>query len=179
MNKRFSLLVLIILALVGLAAGCGSSDRPRDLSLDDVRPCDLIDSSELTELRVKAEPSPIPVVEGADEDGSSCQYRPLYGGIVSVSVVTNHGIDRWTNGSMESSKAIDLARIQGYRTIRKASKADLPDDPRDMCTVYVDVAGGQSLRAITGPNGEAEPPTCDVARQFADAAVTTLMQQTA
>lgn len=178
MNRRFSLRVFVALGVVGLAAGCGSSDRPRDLSLDDVDPCNLISRSDLNALGVKAEPSPMTGVAGVNQEGASCFYNPKAGGTVSVSVVTNHGIDRWTNGSMESFKTIDLSRIQGYRTIR-VDDADIPHGPHGLCMLYVDVAGGQSLRAEAGPNDEDDPPSCDVARQYADAAMTTLAQQTA
>ncbi|QGK71716.1 DUF3558 domain-containing protein [Allosaccharopolyspora coralli] len=175
MNRRLSSLVLAVVAVAGLAAGCGSSDRPRDLSLDEVQPCDLISQSELNALQVTAQPSPVPAVSGADEKGSTCMYSPRYGGTVRVSVVTNHGIDRWTGGSM-SSKAKDLPRIQGYRTIL-VSPAEIPLGPRDLCRLYVDVAGGQSLRAIGGPGTENEPSACEKARQFAEVAVRSLAQQ--
>lgn len=177
MNRRFSLRVFMALAVVALAAGCGSSDRPRDLSLDDMDPCKLISRWDLNALGVKAVPSPMSAVPGVNQDGSSCFYNPKAGGTVSVSVVTNYGIDRWTGGSMGSSKATALPRIQGYRTIQKISEVSMPIGPHDMCTLYVDVAGGQSLRAEAGPNQEDDPPSCDIARQYADAAMTTLVQQ--
>lgn len=79
---------------------------------------------------------------------------------------------------MESFKAINLSRIQGYRTIR-VDNADIPHGPYGLCMLYVDVAGGQSLRVETGPNDEDEAPSCDIARRYADAAVTTLAEQTA
>lgn len=75
-----------------------------------------------------------------------------------------------------SATAVDLPRIQDYRTI-KARNFDVPSDPHDLCRLYVDVAGGQSLRAETGPNGEDDLPSCDVAHQHADAAMVTLVQQ--
>lgn len=79
MNRRFSLLALMA-AVVVLAAGCGSSDRPRDLSLDEVGPCDLISGSSLQALGVTVEPSWNPAGGGANEDGATCDYELEAGG---------------------------------------------------------------------------------------------------
>ncbi|GAB2744379.1 hypothetical protein GCM10027174_17610 [Salinifilum aidingensis] len=141
--------------------------------MDEVKPCDLISQSKLAELRVKSPPQPVSVVSGANEEGTSCYYSPTYGGTVSLGVVTNHGIDRWTGGSMESSRPVDLPRVEGYRAIR-LEYGDNTSGPHDMCTAYVDVAGGQSLKLRTGPNSQDEPPACETARQFAGAAIRTL-----
>ncbi|MHA6805393.1 DUF3558 family protein [Salinifilum ghardaiensis] len=173
MSGRGARLVSTVLVLAGLATACGSSDRPRELSLDEVKPCDLISQSKLTELQVKVAPIPVSIVEGADEEGTSCDYKPTYGGTVSLGVVTNHGIDRWTGGSMESSRPVDLPRVEGHRTIR-LEYGDSPSGPYERCTAYVDVASGQSLKVEVGEHAEDEPPTCETARQFAGAAIRTL-----
>ena len=89
--------------------------------------------------------------------------------------MTNNGIDHWTDASYDV-KVIERPRIQGYRTIQVQHTGE-SSGPHEMCTRYVDVADDQSLRAISGTNDPDDPPTCDVARQFADAAITSLANQ--
>lgn len=173
MSGRTVRFVSAMLVLLGVATACGSSDRPRELSLDNVQPCDLISQAELRDLQVKAPPQPVSVVEGAGEEGTSCQYSPLYGGTVSVAVVTNHGIDRWTDGSMESSRAVDLSRVKGYRVIR-IEYGESASEPHDSCTSYVDVASDQSLKVHVSENSTDDPPTCETARRFAGNAIRAL-----
>lgn len=45
----------VVLPVFGLTAGCGS-DRPQDVTLDEVKPCDLISRPDLRTLHVKASP---------------------------------------------------------------------------------------------------------------------------
>ncbi|MHA6800922.1 DUF3558 family protein [Bounagaea algeriensis] len=172
MSGRGAWLVAAVLVLTGLATACGSSDRPRELSLDDVDACNLVSRSDFAELGVNAEPLSIDVVEGANKEGTTCEYSPQ-SATVSVAAVTNQGIERWTNGSMESFTATDVPRIQGYRTVQ-VQVADVPSGPHDMCTLYVDAAENQSVKVAAGPNSEGDPPTCETARQFAGAAISTL-----
>ncbi|MGJ7908274.1 DUF3558 family protein [Actinopolyspora sp. H202] len=173
MSARLVRFITAILVLFALATACGSSDRPRELSLDDVRPCDLIPRTKLRDLQVKAPPQPVSVVEGSDEEGTSCQYSPKYGGTVTVAVVTNHGIDRWTNGSMASSRAVDLPRVRGYRVIR-LEYGESASGPHESCTTYVDVASGQSLKVHVSENSTDDPPTCETARRFTRSAIRSL-----
>ncbi len=65
------------LAGLGLLAACDSSDRPRELSMDDVKPCELISGYDLQRLQVKAAPEPLSSPGGLDEEGAACRYRPL------------------------------------------------------------------------------------------------------
>ena len=175
MTRRISSALLVALATAGMTAGCGSSDRPAELSLDDVKPCNLISRQTLDTLQVTTDPLPDPLVPGSGEEGSSCFYQPRYGGTVIVSVVTNQGIDHWTDSSGDT-KGIDRPRIQGYRTIRLTGPS-YESGSHAMCTLYVDVADGQSLRAEAGPNGDGDPPSCEISRQFAEAAVASLAKQ--
>lgn len=162
----------VVLAVLGLTVGCGS-DRPQDVALDDVKPCDLISSSNLSALQVAAQPQSLDGIAGADEEVISCSYRQRNGTPVYVGAVTNHGVDRWTNGSQESSMPTDLPRIQGYRTI-KVELRDFPSGPHDTCTLYVDVAGDQSLKVEVRGNSENDPPTCETAHRFAKSAMASL-----
>ncbi|SDP80595.1 Protein of unknown function [Actinopolyspora xinjiangensis] len=175
MTGRVVRFLAAVLVPLGVSTACGSSDRPRELSLEDVRPCDLISRAELRDLRVESPPRPVSVVEGSDEEGTSCRYSPVYGGTVSLAVVTNHGIDRWTNGSMASSRAVELPRVQGYRAIR-LEYGESESGPHDSCTSYVDVASDQSLKVHVSENSADDPPTCETARRFAGNAVRTLSE---
>lgn len=174
----------VALVTIVVIASCSSSDRPSDLSLSEIGDaCELISSSDYQQLRVPIEPESLDFVSGVDTDGTTCSYQVLSGdritpggNSVMVSTITNHGIDQWTDGSFESSKFQDVARVQRFRTIQVWNTPDRPA-PNDRCRLYVDVAGGESLRIMVGESDEEDPPTCDTARRFADAAVQTLIDR--
>lgn len=172
MSARVFWVGALVLGALGLTAGCGS-DRPQDLALDEVKPCDLISRSDLSVLKVEAEPQPVEVIPGANEEGTSCSYTQRSGTPVFLGAVTNYGIDRWTSGSQENSNATDLPRIHGYRTIKVGIKG-IPSGPHGSCTLYVDVASGQSLKVEVGDNLDKEPPTCETAQRFAKSAMASL-----
>ncbi|WP_083921664.1 DUF3558 family protein [Actinopolyspora halophila] len=164
-----------VVLLVGfvLVSACGS-DRPEALSMDEVKPCELISQSDLKRFQVRAQPQSRGSVSGVGTEGSSCYYNPLNTNSVRISAITNHGIDRWMNGSLEHSKFKELSRIQGFRAI-KVWQVPGGSGPDSNCKVYVDVAGGQSLRVQVDRSFEKkDPPTCDTARRYAEAAMKTL-----
>lgn len=164
-------------SLVGfvLVSGCGSSDRPEELSVDEVKPCELIPQSDHQRLRIAMEPQSLDTASGVDTEGSTCAYTTNTGNSVYVSTITNHGIDRWTSGEFEHSKFNELSRIQGFRAI-KVWQVPGGSGPDSKCKIYVDVAGGQSLRVQVGmTSDEEDPPTCDTARRYAEAAMGTLV----
>ena len=173
MNRRFSVLALVTIAVAGLASGCDTSDRPRELSLDNVQPCDLVSRADLLQVDVIASPQAVPAIPGVDEDGTSCYYSPRSSANLILAPVTNHGIDRWTSGSMESSKAVNQPRIRGYPAV-KVETEGFPAGPHDDCELYVDVASGQSLKVEASENEPRELPTCDIARQLAEDAIRSL-----
>lgn len=144
-------------------AGCGSSDRPRDLSLDDAQPRELVPTSTLSSIGIAAPPS-----EGVNGEGTSCYRTPRAD--ISIAAVTNQGVDRWADGSTESFTSAERRRVQGFRTVKVEESGD-PAGPRDQCPLYLDVAGGQSLKVDVGQNREGDSPTCEIARQLSDAAV--------
>ncbi|GAA2356179.1 hypothetical protein GCM10009854_37850 [Saccharopolyspora halophila] len=79
-----------------------SSERPRELPLDDVRPCELVLTSTLSSVGSTAPPHPLSPVEGVNAEGIRCCFTPRSGADTSAAAVTNQDIDRWTVGSMES-----------------------------------------------------------------------------
>lgn len=173
MTRRILPTFLVALAAAGMTAGCDTSERPAELSLDDVQACSLISRPRLVSLDVTTRPMPDPLVPGSGLEGSTCFYNTRHGATAIVSLVTNDGIDYWTDS--KSTKTVDLPPIQGYRTIQL--DPDHSSDPHDRCTLAVDVADGQSLRADTGPNDSDQPPSCEVSRQFAESAVASLALQ--
>ncbi|WP_347567475.1 DUF3558 family protein [Actinopolyspora sp. BKK1] len=165
---------VVLLAGFVLVSGCGS-DRPAELSVDEVKPCELIPQSAHQRLRIAVETQKLDSVEGIDTEGSTCAYRTNTGNSVYVSTITNHGIDRWMDPPFESSHSEEVSRIQGYRTVKVWHDSERPD-PNHQCRIYVDVAGGQSLRVQVGmTSDEEDPPTCDTARRFAETAMGTLI----
>ncbi|TCP50840.1 uncharacterized protein DUF3558 [Tamaricihabitans halophyticus] len=172
MIKRALWAGVTVLGVAALSAAC-DSDRPQDITLDDVQACDLIPQADLATLQVTAKPSSVDVVEGADMEGNTCIYSPANSNVVSVSVVTNHGVDRWTDGSQKNATSTDVHPVDGFRTIRVTYFESGPHDP---CTLYVDAANDQSLKISAGPNTDDEPRTCDLARQFGNAAMSALTQ---
>lgn len=164
----------LLMAGLGLVTACGSSDRPRELSMDDVKPCELVAPYDIHRLEIRAEPQPHDSVSGVGTEGRTCYYNPYNGSSVYVSTITNHGIDRWMDGTFEHSEFQEIPRIQGFRAI-EVWQGDEHPGPDDRCEIYVDVADGQSLRVEAETSFEDEdPPTCDTARQFAEVAMESL-----
>ncbi|WP_438388771.1 DUF3558 family protein [Actinopolyspora saharensis] len=165
---------VVLLAGFVLVSGCGS-DRPAELSVDEVKPCELIPQSDHQRLRIAVEPQSLDTVSGVGTEGRTCAYTTNTGNSVYVSTITNHGIDRWTSGEFEHSKFKELSRIQGFRAI-KVWQVPGGSGPDSKCKIYIDVAGGQSLRVQVGmTSDEEDPPTCDTARRFAETAMKTLV----
>lgn len=165
----------ILMVSLGLVAGCGSSGRPYELSLTGVQPCQLIPSPILRELHVTSNPSPVGIVSGSGLKGNTCMYVVRTGNRVWISTITNYGIEHWIDGPAESVRFTDVPKIQGFRTIKVWYTYDRPA-PNHTCGLYIDGADEQSLRvrvdATTDPD---DPPTCDRARRFAEAAMKALV----
>jgi hypothetical protein len=157
---------------IGMLAACGSSDRPSELSLDDVKACELVGRQDLVGLDVQAKPTPGSNLT-AGEEGSGCLYIPRTGGRIDVDAITNYGADRWMDSAPEHARAEEAPRVRGFRAV-KVWRAHDDTGPHGNCTLYVDAAGGQSLKVQVAENDEKDPPTCDTARRFADAAMKTL-----
>ncbi|WP_017977209.1 DUF3558 family protein [Actinopolyspora halophila] len=164
-------------SLVGLVLvlGCGSSDRPAELSVDEVKPCDLISRNSVQGVQIATESQKMNSVPGVDTEGNTCFYSARNGNTIYVSAITKHGIDRWGDPSFEHVRSEEVSRIQGYRTVKVWRDSERPG-PDSKCKVYVDVAGGQSLRVqVDRSFEENDPPTCDTARRYAEVAMKTLV----
>ncbi|ASU80608.1 DUF3558 domain-containing protein [Actinopolyspora erythraea] len=164
----------VLLAGLGLVSACGSSDRPRELSVSDVKPCELINKDSLQGMRITQETQKLDFVPGVEAEGSTCFYTTRVGNRIYVNTITNRGIDRWINSSDDDVRSEEVSRIQGFRSVRVWFDSERPD-PDHKCRVYVDVAGGQSLEVrVEQSYSDEDPPTCTTARRFAEAAMNTL-----
>ncbi|WP_092525277.1 DUF3558 family protein [Actinopolyspora saharensis] len=165
---------VVLLAGFVLVSGCGS-DRPAELSVDEVKPCELIPQSAHQQLQVRLAPQSVDSVPEVDTEGDTCYYSPHERSNVWVSAITNHGIDRWVDPPFDHAHSEEVSRIQGYRTMKVWLDSERPD-PNHQCRIYVDVASGQSLRVKVDESSEKEdPPTCTTARRYAELAMKTLI----
>src|SRR5699024_10942027 len=65
----------VLLVSLGVTVGCGSSDRPREIAVSDVQPCQLLSTPELRELPTISGPHLVEdLVDGGGLEGSTCQY---------------------------------------------------------------------------------------------------------
>lgn len=174
MSRRSVLSGVLLVTGLGLLTACGSSERPKDVSMDEAKPCELISGSDRSALEVTAKPTTAPNLT-AGEEGEGCVYLPRGGDRVDVDKVTNYGIDRWLDDPPSHAKSENVPGIEGFRTIKVWRDYD-ETGPHDGCTLYVDVASGQSLKVQVAENSENDPPTCDTAREFAAAAMKKLTQ---
>ncbi|PRW62792.1 DUF3558 family protein [Actinopolyspora mortivallis] len=164
----------VLLVGLGVTSACGSSDRPRELSVSDVKPCELINGDSVQGMRITQEVQKLGSAPGVDTEGNTCFYRLRNGNTLYVTIITNHGIGRWTNPPFDRARSEEVPRIQGFRTIKVWYETESPK-PDNKCRIYVDVADGQSLRVeVDRSYSDEDPPTCTTARGFAEAAMKTL-----
>lgn len=106
----------------------------------------------------------------------SCRVQPRGAPTIDMVEITNYGIDRWTEGDFANTTFEDVARIRGFRVVKVLMLSDKVGDPDSGCRLYVDVADEQSLKVrLTEPDRtESDPPLCDVAYQYLEAAMRTL-----
>lgn len=181
-------LAAVVAVGLGLVTACGSADRPEDLSLSDVKPCQMILRPRFQLLKVNGGPMLMDTVGGYGLEGSSCKYYVVYeqqtskpapprtSNSVKLSVVTNHGV-AWLIDDITDSdhlKYKKVSPVEGYRTVRMWFSGKAPGS-NDACELYIDVADEQMLRVnVPKSSGEVDPPTCETARQFAKEALKTL-----
>ncbi|PRW62793.1 DUF3558 family protein [Actinopolyspora mortivallis] len=164
----------VLLVGLGVASACGSSDRPRELSVSDVKPCELINGDSVQGMRIGQETQKLDFAPGIETEGSTCFYSLRVGNRIYVNTITNHGIDRWINPSDDDTRSEEVPRIQGFRAVKVWFDSERPD-PDHKCRIYVDVAAGQSLEVrVEQSYSDEDPPTCTTARGFAEAAMKTL-----
>lgn len=146
-----------------------ASTRPRAVKLDGVQPCSLLTAAQQKQFKTD------PPQPGTDKTNNApmCDFLTSSGGGgYQLDVVTNDGIDSWTNGSRPGNTK-QLAPVEGFPAI-----SHTVDGTPMLCWSVVDVADNQSLvvevTVISGSESEF-PEKCEAARQFADAAMKTLL----
>lgn len=179
-----------LLSLAGLMSGCTTTsvghpnpvsldttgiaetveERPREIKIDDVDPCSLIQRSDYADFYIDEAG-----VEHQDKtfDAAECAWDGTDVGYFAVLLVTNSGVEMWLDGSTAAQgRAADP--IVGFPVVTVLR----PED-ENSCFVAVDVADGQQLLAQVGIDKSkvsSMPPVCEFAHQFASSAMSTLVE---
>lgn len=184
--------LLAIAVLVGLASSCtsvssgdpraadststhASTDetteapptRPREITLDDVDPCTLLQQTEYQDYGLNKPGKPTTDSQGA----AACLWLAA-SGHMGVSLVTQEGVDSLSGrySQVESASAIDDF---------PAYAITLPGE-EETCFMAIDVAEGQYLKIQASVDSSALtdiPPICDYAHDFATSIMSTLVNQ--
>jgi hypothetical protein len=141
-----------------------SSNRPREVTLDDKDPCGLIPQADWPKLDIKGPGE-------RSEEPTLKSPQCYYSGAGDVTLVVTEGIEAWTEGNR--SLEIKVAEpIDGFPTITMANNAG-----GRACFAAVDVADGQYLltTATPNPNDPSKAEKCDLAYLLAESAMKTLV----
>ena len=184
MTRRRTLFLLlmvvvgVVVAAVVLVASRDTSDRPRELDMTAVPPCELISKADLRRLNTTHLGDRVDLNSEFGEEGPDCRFFARDGATIDLGVVTNHGVDRWTDGDGGRGRtAEDVARIERFRVIRVATRIEREIDPDEDCRIYVDVADDQSLKVFVHGVEPGSASACDVAHRAAEAAMRTLIDR--
>ncbi|GGM52002.1 hypothetical protein GCM10012275_23670 [Longimycelium tulufanense] len=150
------------------------SDRPREVKLDGKDPCSLLTDDQ--KKRFALDRPPQQSKDSTFRGASACTIRSEVEDIsASVTTITAMGIENFGPGQVNGD--VREVQVQGF----PAYEIHTPGTPTgyDFCTVNVDVADGQVLRAHYSESGAKQPlgkeEICKRAAQLADAAMTTLL----
>ncbi|WP_086819526.1 DUF3558 domain-containing protein [Allokutzneria sp. NRRL B-24872] len=193
MSHRRTTVLLTILIATSVTA-CGSSEdprptptsaaqsttrafppRPKDISLKDVDPCQLLTDQQLEQLtygRNRLPDKGSRLGEAQCSVGNDFGPMPRLGSLISL--VVSEDITAWLTperqSGLEGSQRISIA---GYPALEITGKAT-----KDDCQVVVDVADGQYLDILSAPNrgrGTSPEPYCVEAKRVAEMVMTTLL----
>lgn len=142
--------------------------RPKTINLKGVDPCTL-----LTEAQKPAFGLDRPPQAGklASLNAPNCSFsRTDRTYIVGLAVVTERGVDYYTDGSFDAAPA--ATRVGGFPAV--LAKPTSASDP--VCFMGVDVSDGQHLAITVNSGGDtAQPQLCELVPKVAEAAIATLM----
>jgi hypothetical protein len=143
-----------------------SSQRPRDINLEGKDACGLIPQADWPKFDIERPGKPS---EHPDFKSPQCYYSSDRAG--NVALVVTAGIEIWTEDTF-NAEIKDAAPIDGFPTITVASNVS-----RRTCLAIVDVADGQFLMTTVDPDPSDpnNPERCDLAYQFAESAMKTLV----
>lgn len=150
-------------------------DRPADLPVAGVDPCELFDSAALKRLEISRQPRP-----GSADGARTCtlsqqQSEPMYD--LLVAAVPDAGVEAWITGRKARPGAVTATpvTVAGFPAVLVQ-----PDGPAVECEVVVGVAQGQSVqvRFGTGYRGEIDQQqACELSERAAAAAVGALREK--
>ncbi|GGM68370.1 hypothetical protein GCM10012275_43570 [Longimycelium tulufanense] len=149
-------------------------DRPREVRLDGKDPCSLLTDDQ--KRRFALDRPPQKLEDSTFKGAPTCHIRSEAKDIsAAVATITGMGIENFGPGQVNGD--VRELKVQGF----PAYEIRTPGAPvgSDFCTVNVDVADGQVLRAHYSESGTKQPlgkdELCQRAAQVADAAMTTLV----
>ncbi|GLZ35647.1 hypothetical protein Lesp02_78340 [Lentzea sp. NBRC 105346] len=124
--------------------------RPKDIALDRLDPCQILDASQRKQLNLDNPPSPY--VEPSFGNAKACTIRSnTSANVARLALVTASGVDVWLSDNAQVDRKISA--INGYAAITVRTP-----DLDDVCNVEVDVAEGQFLDVMFRDGGNT-PPT--------------------
>ncbi|MEV0675724.1 DUF3558 domain-containing protein [Actinosynnema sp. NPDC050436] len=146
-----------------------SHARPRDVTLDGRKPCDLLTPAQLTSFSIDrpGQPLDVPTLKA-----TGCAWT-VNGASNLIVPVTADGIEVWTEGN-HVGKPADIDPIAGFRAVTLTTTLN-----PNRCDVLVDTAAGQYLAAgfsLVTDKPENFPEPCDRARRLAEAAMQNLLK---
>lgn len=154
-------------------------DRPRDIPLDDLNPCDVWSPDQLRQLGVSTEP------RGTDPKPNALGYltcgynnhpptkdRPdVEIGYTAITVL-NGGVEDTLHGQSRTTSTV--IEIAGFPAVQGAQ----PEGDINPCDVFIGTVDGQHLRILLAtlwPNDKSVDETCAMARTAAEMAMETLL----
>ncbi|WP_433265404.1 DUF3558 domain-containing protein [Actinosynnema sp. CS-041913] len=147
--------------------------RPKDIPLDQVDPCAVLDAEQRAQLSLDNPPSAY--VEASFGNAKACTIRSnISGNVVRLALVTVEGIGVWLSENAQvDARPTTVAGFPGL-TVRTPGLDDV-------CTVEVDVAEGQFLDVMFRDGGNKtkvkQDILCQAAQRTAEAAVAGLLQR--
>jgi len=143
-----------------------TSDRPREIKLDGKDPCVLIPQSDWAKFEIE---------KPGKREVNSASKEPLCGYNTSLAAFNltlnaKEGIEVWD----EKERAI---HIEGTDPILDFPAVNFTQSsPKSACSAVIDVADGQTLDVMAIVSSrEALPRKCEIAREFAESAMKTLL----
>ena len=147
------------------AAPSSSSSRPRSIALTGIDPCSLLTPAQKAQFGI--DPSRVNTDPAEAFNNAPRCFWSTDQDAYAFELITSEGIGAWTNGTRQG-KVAQQAPIDGFPAI-----SITPPTPQ-ACYTAVDVADGQYLLATIDTDVADTPKMCELARQLAQAGMSTL-----
>lgn len=191
---RITALLIVVVALAGCTAAPEQSSlttpppppppstsvsrmdfpqRPREVRLDAVDPCAVLNPDQLTSLSLDNPPSAY--LESSFGNAKACTIRSTTSGNVArLALVLVSGADVWLSENAQVDYTV--SSIEGFAAITVRTP-----DVHDICNVEIDVADGQFLDVMFRDGGNStaaqQDHLCLGAQRVAEAAMASLLQK--